>query len=84
MAEYGNYWLASRYLKDSGNYSFGVRNVDASGKVGSYLTFCQDFLNKWRQNYTREAGLRTVFYLNLNVKIIGGSGTSGDPYELGL
>ena len=78
---YGDcYWLASRcptgqnvnvrYVDN--NYFMSGRNlcvIRSSGTVGS---------NSF------EDGLRPVFYLNSGVKIISGSGTKGDPYELGL
>ena len=87
---YGNYyWLASRLVNPPSSFlnldafQFVVWAVSSSGAYTSSST--------WRVNsdgepvaYNKELGLRPVFILSHNVKIIGGEGTEEVPFEIGL
>ena len=55
------------------------------GKTGSETLqkFCR-MENEIFYDEPSECGLRPVFILNSGIKILSGSGTLGDPYELGL
>ena len=84
----GTYWLASRTISSgTAGTIFGLHLVqiykgNASVSSGSGL---------FRRNtdYTNDAfstnrGFRPVFILKSGIKIIGGNGTAGSPYTLGV
>ncbi len=87
-----SYWMASRYCQDNYNGTtqrLGIRIADDSNYYGGscipnsdeeLLYFQSDMAESWSQRY----GLRLCFTLNPGLKLIGGSGTSTDPYELGV
>ena len=78
---YGDYyWLASR---DSTNNNFFIRAVGYSGNSVS-IRLCNVYSNGTVDINNVERAFRPVFSLNSGIIITGGTGTSGDPYELGL
>ena len=79
-----SYWLASRYAATYAFYSgFYVRYVDSNGSLIDYNFLCSiEADSAWGNKISN--GLRPIFILNSNVKVIGGSGTSDSPYTLGV
>ena len=83
---YGNYyWLASRVI--SGNH-FDIRNVTADSTLSANmlcLIILPGNVGAGRvTSYDSECGFRPIFILNSGVKIISGSGTKDDPYEIDI
>ena len=79
------YWLASRTVKAGrDSHDFIIRYVDKSSRLveNIYMGSVLDANNTDTNEYT--FGLRPVFKLKSEVKVTGGSGTSGDPYTLGV
>ena len=78
-----SYWLASRRVNsDSYNSLFDVRCVFTSGSLGSGR-LCHVMSNGSTSSYSDTNGLRPVFHLRSNIKVIGGTGEERDPYILG-
>ena len=92
------YWLASRkvYLNDKSNIehlSFLIRLLTYSGEdplEGSdkgilwIITTNQQYYGLTGMPQEAKYGLRPVFTLTSDVKIIGGEGTEEQPFEIGL
>ena len=79
-----NYWLVSRYVTyDSSGSSFRVRDVDTSGSLNrSDLCSVHSSGTAYSNSYTY--GLRVVFTLKPDIKVTGGNGEKGSPYNLGI
>ena len=82
-----DYWLASRgsnVYSTSGDSYVRMKYVFFSGDLESmYLCHKNNGTNKqYQRSFT--CGLRPVFKLKSGIKVTGGSGTSGDPYTLGV
>ncbi len=81
-----SYWLASRdifYHNGVGLANFNVRCISTNGALSFFrLYYVID------SGYTRltdsESGIRPIFILSSNVKIIDGEGTEEVPFEIGL
>lgn len=71
------YWLASRYV-DTGtnNASFGILGVSDSG-FGGYGLFNSNY-----NNFSYSKRLRPVVSLKSNIKLVGGNGEEGTPYQI--
>ena len=73
----GYQWLASRYVDAGLDYAgFGLRFVDSSYLLGNYL-FGSNYSTGNRYGY-----LRPVFSLKSNIKLVGGDGKEGTPYQI--
>ena len=72
------YWLASRYVfTDIANaVNFGVRYVNENNLSGSDLFYSV----KLTANYG--CCLRPVVSLKSNIKLVGGNGEEGTPYQI--
>ena len=83
-------WLASRHISVDYNVGAKVRFLDDSGRVCEYMSLFIIWLSGGI-NYQGSTdsndlsyGVRPVFALSPNVKIIEGEGTTDNPYVLGL
>ena len=84
------YWLASRAIRvdlasqsyNTSTIYFSIRMVQANG-IFNGLTLCGVTSNDLVEE-RRTLGLRPVFHLKPGIKVTGGSGTSTDPYTLGV
>ena len=86
------YWVASRYAEygytsastQPMSASVNIRYIDSNGN----LTYCNVYSFSWTSTSGVGAGgthgIRPVFTLKSGIKITGGSGTSDDPYTLGV
>lgn len=74
------YWFASR--NDPG-YNFAIRLKNSYYNISGWALLGVDGFGN-ESSWSREEGFRPVFFINSGVKILSGSGTKGDPYELGL
>ncbi|MBP3284511.1 MAG: hypothetical protein J6M02_03315, partial [Clostridia bacterium] len=80
----GSVWLASRYLGAGSKYSnFGVRYVSADGIVN------YDGLYQWYSGGSTDTnlpvyGVRPVISLKSGIRIVGGDGTSENPYQIAI
>lgn len=92
-----SYWLASRYYNSYGGgsypnfnttYQFSIRYITTSGALGSQaiLSEIYGYNNGMYSCGSSIAtfGLRPVFTLKPEVKIVYGEGTSDSPYVLEL
>lgn len=70
------YWLLST-ARDEDKYN--VMYITQDGK-----TFGRGTLFAGGTNYTKEYGVRPIITLNNEVKVVGGSGTQKDPWQLSL
>ena len=89
------YWLASRYILDISNmgsaYGYLTHDLYAINNSG-YLdnNALRGILNVHKKGYMgiegsiESFGLRPVFILKENIKIVKGSGSKVDPYVLGI
>ena len=89
------YWLASRYILDISNmgsaYGYLTHDLYAINNSG-YLdnNASRGILNVHKKGYMgiegsiESFGLRPVFILKENIKIVKGSGSKVDPYVLGI
>ena len=89
------YWLASRYILDTSNmgsaYGYLTHDLYAINNSG-YLdnNALRGILNVHKKGYMgiegsiESFGLRPVFILKENIKIVKGSGSKVDPYVLGI
>ena len=79
----GYYWLATRNVESNSNRTFAYIQGVSSG--GFYE---RDMFRVESNNNIQSGGvdnsIRPVFHLKSNVKVTGGSGTSGNPYTLGI
>ena len=81
---YKYYYFASREVNESGvNTGFRLKMYGNSYGIGAIILI---LIKKdgSTPEYNPNHGLRPVFYLNSNAKIIGGEGTLDDPFELGI
>lgn len=87
------YWLASHVFNDglTSEYCFCINVVPDYAKYGDYVEPNYGILFRVNKNdgstsvdSNRLRGLRPIFILNSNVKILGGQGTEEDPYEIGI
>lgn len=79
------YWLASRYIKNgSSTCSFSVPIVIPNGSVNKNFTLCAVGKTKIDASWSTEYGTRPVFRLSPELKILSGSGTSIEPYNIGF
>lgn len=83
-----DYWLAgcqvTSYETDT---NFYLRFVDGFSHLNGTVRYskCFDVKSDGTTNmYSPTSGLRPVFHLRPKVKVTGGSGTSNDPYILGI
>ena len=77
------YWLASRYTYTNRQYGqICLRHVNQSGSLSQYSIFMENVEGPSMNSVT--LALRPVFHLKSNIKVTGGSGTSEDPYILGV
>ena len=79
-----HYWVASRKVSELNGF-FSIYFVNPNGFANN--TLCMWSVNDdGTANAPRfgEGGVRPVFILSPNVKIIGGEGTEEVPYEIGL
>ena len=79
----GYYWLATRNVESNSNRTFAyVQGVSSGG------FYERDMFRVESNNNIQSGGvdnsIRPVFHLKSNVKVTGGSGTSGNPYTLGI
>ena len=77
------YWLASRYVNSTSansNFSIQYQSIGSSSNIELFTVYSDGS----RRGYGPSEGLRPVFTLKSNIKITGGSGTSTDPYTLGV
>ena len=74
------YWLASR---ENNSNNFDIRHVGAHGSM-SYGGLCTVYSDGRVRGQKYELGFRPVFYLNSGVKIVGGTGTQENPYEIDI
>ena len=73
----GTYWLASRYVYiRTDGVIFGLRYLDLSYFYGYYL-FSSNIINVIHYNR-----LRPVVSLKSNIKLVGGNGEEGTPYQI--
>ena len=80
-----NVWLASRYVaysEDSGRITFYISSVGTSSSKYTVNEICIFGSSISDYSKSETMGICSVFTLKDNVKINGGSGTSGDPYTL--
>ena len=80
-----NVWLASRYVaysEDSGRITFYISSVGTSSSKYTVNEICIFGSSISDYSKSETMGICPVFTLKDNVKINGGSGTSGDPYTL--
>ena len=78
------YWLASRdVISDSSNCAFRVRYVYASGGLG-YHNLCIVDSGGDTSGNAYVYGLRPCISLKSDIKVTGGDGKEGTPYELGI
>ena len=78
------YWLASRdVISDSSNCAFRVRYVYASGGLG-YHNLCIADSGGDTSGNAYVYGLRPCISLKSDIKVTGGDGKEGTPYELGI
>ena len=77
------YWLASRREDPNAvGVEFRIYNVDNIYSSSEKIIQLLEGGNRYF--YSSAHGLRPVFHLKSNIKITGGSGTSGVPYILGV
>ena len=80
----GTVWLASRSLGTSSSYSgFNVRRVDAGGNVGS-LNLYQSYSGGGVNTISPVYGVRPIITLKSGIRIVGGDGTSENPYQIAI
>ena len=83
----GNIWLASRSLYNSSVKSYyGVNYVKNDGSNGTYIDFDLYVIDE-NDNISENSyscGVRPVITLKPGIRIVGGSGTSGSPYEIAI
>ena len=80
-----NVWLVSRYVaysEDSGRITFYISSVGTSSSKYTVNEICIFGSSISDYSKSETMGICPVFTLKDNVKINGGSGTSGDPYTL--
>ena len=78
-----SYFLAARYLEvDTAGADFAVRIANSSGSLTS-SDLCMITNSKVAYQYAQSSGVRGVFILRNDLKIVGGNGTASSPYELG-
>ena len=82
------YWLASRDVwTNAGYYYFYIRTVHNDGIMYVNDDFCAYYYENHREGWGDpdiRYGLRPVFMLIPTVKVVGGSGSSDNPYTLGI
>ena len=80
------YWLASRLVFSSSSSScdFLVRIEADSGGLNNYYALCYVYSSGDSGGYSREYGLRPCISLKSDIKVTGGDGKEGTPYELGI
>ena len=79
-----SYWIASREIIISGEYVlFCVHAVNTENGYSNYALW-YIISNNEGANHQPGLGLRPVFILSPEVKIIGGEGTAEVPFEIGL
>ena len=75
------YWLASRKVSEASDIcTFGIRTMSESG-LNSYIP-CGVYSSGSIFSNGCTSGLRAVFTLKPEIKVVGGSGTFNDPYKL--
>lgn len=78
-----SYWIPSRYiLAATYSTSFYIYGINASGNW-CHVQLCEIQNGGINDSTSSTLGLRPVFTLKPEIKIIGGTGTSNDPYILG-
>ena len=80
----GTVWLASRYLyADSGSSRFAVCYVKAEGNGDYYILYLS---NSDGSSNTKSSvyGVRPVISLKSGIRIVGGDGTSENPYQIAI
>ncbi len=81
--EVNGYWLASRYVDSNDAYcSFIVRFIDKV--IGDIRNFPLCHVLTSGSGSLHSQGLRPCISLNPDVKIVGGDGSEGTPFELSL
>ncbi|MBP3285109.1 MAG: InlB B-repeat-containing protein [Clostridia bacterium] len=86
----GSVWLDSRMLKTNSSYSyFGVLIVDAVGTVHYNVQFDGNGLYQLYSDggfdaYSLGYGVRPVITLKSGIRIVGGDGTSENPYQIAI
>ena len=79
----GYVWLASRYLEtNSMGAVFYVRSLSADGGIMNFELYAAD--NVGTAVIQESHGVRPVITLKSGIRIVGGSGSSDDPYTIGI
>ena len=81
------YWLASRYSIYDSSYNadiFDIRSIDANGSDERYPLLSVYHSNRFAMQTYGEKGLRVIFKLSPNAKVIDGEGTEKVPFEIEL
>ena len=80
----GTVWLASRILNTNSRYSnFGVRYVSADGNVNNYYLY-QSYSDGGFITNSPVCGVRPIITLKSGIRIVGGDGTSENPYQIAI
>ena len=81
------YWLASHISDYYSNYNaddFSFRFIEANGEPSLYPSMTVYHNNRFAMQTYGEKGLRVIFKLSPNAKVIDGDGTENFPFEIGL
>lgn len=82
-----DYWMPSRYCGENeelaafGMYWIGITGVLQDDDYGDLIRIFRNENIGEEKNYTKTHGLRPVFTLKSDIRIIGGNGIE-NPYEL--
>lgn len=80
-----SYWLCSREIIEAPDFTiFDISRVNNASSYMSLLTVRKAYPAAKITAGSDSIGLRPVFHLKSEIKVIGGSGTKTDPYELGV
>ena len=82
-----NYWLASRHYDSSRSteWGFSERIIKTNGSLSTTNLFFHNVdWSSSEYSYSPAYAIRPILTLKSTVKIVGGTGTSSDNYQLGL